>query len=687
MKHFIQISRVLAAKKLYLFVLVMLMSVGAMAGTKEVYSSYNEAQRHQLTFYYDDLRQLREAEGKITEIYDPVRNPDAERFKNYRTEVWFGMIDVSMKDAPLTSTRKMFYGLEEMLYIDQMYNLVTDEVNDMSCMFSGCKSLRELDLKKFNTANVTDMSRMFDCCYCLQSLILTSFNTTKVTNMSQMFSNCYSLRALNVWPFNIDKVWNMTGMFRECNNLSIIWCGNDWSTSAVLEESQEMFKGCIALVGEKGTSCDGVNSIDKICARPDGQNDLPGYFTITDIPKELNTKEVYTSFKNNTLTFYCDNKRLTRTLDGEITEIYDPVNNPDAVRFYRYYDKVKKAKIDVSMKDTLLTSTQSMFYSRYDDQEIRLMYLTEIQDLKNLITDKVTNMNSMFRGCSSFRSLDLRSLNTANVTDMSKMLYYCFNMRSVNLSSFNTANVTDMSEMFGYCQSLTSLDLHSFNTANVKNMGKMFFNCFALTSLDLSSFNTAKVTNMSAMFKSCGLKSIDLSLFNTANVTEMSEMFNDCSFLTSLDLHSFNTANVPDMSYMFSNCTRMKSIDLSSFNTANVTNMKNMFYNCSSLTTIYCNDDWSKIPTLKNSKDMFSGCTKIKGIQGTTYLEDKYDVTYARPDGGSGRPGYFTNTAEIYTSFEVPTGVMTYYYDDLRTRRKDICELYTPEKGNDMPTK
>ena len=34
----------------------------------------------------------------------------------------------------------------------------------MSCMFSECSSLKELNLNNFNTNNVTDMSSMFSGC-------------------------------------------------------------------------------------------------------------------------------------------------------------------------------------------------------------------------------------------------------------------------------------------------------------------------------------------------------------------------------------------------------------------------------------------------------------------------------------------------------------------------------------------
>ena len=60
----------------------------------------------------------------------------------------------------------------------------------MSCMFSGCSSLKELNLNNFNTNNVTDMICMFYGCSSLKELNLNNFNTNNVTNMSGMFSGC-----------------------------------------------------------------------------------------------------------------------------------------------------------------------------------------------------------------------------------------------------------------------------------------------------------------------------------------------------------------------------------------------------------------------------------------------------------------------------------------------------------------
>ena len=226
--------------------------------------------------------------------------------------------------------------------------------------------------------------------------------------------------------------------------------------------------------------------------------------------------KTYTEYdaSTQTLTYYYDGKYNIR--EGE-TELYDPIGNPDAVRFAGYSDKVTKAVIDPSMKDAPLTSMEGMFYGGMDPETFK------IYSLPNLTTIE-------------------------------------------GLENLNTFIATDMGSMFVMCSSLTSLDLSSFNTSNVTDMGGMFLGCNALQTVDVSSFDVTKVTNMSMMFGSCR-----------------------------------------------------------------------------ELTTICCNTDWRTSPALTNSYLMFSGCKKIVGDKGTTFIDDNNkDATYAHPDGGTSDPGYFS---------------------------------------------
>ena len=284
--------------------------------------------------------------------------------------------------------------------------------------------------------------------------------------------------------------------------------------------------------------------------------------------------------------------------------------------------KVYGYLVDSGLKDG--TDTTKSLYNLYIVSEVPIfaptycsglfsnfVKLIQINFNNNFNTSKVTNMASMFSGCSSLSSLDLSSFNTSNVTNVSFMFNGCSSLTSLNLNGFNTSKVTNMSNMFKNCSSLTNLDLNNFNTSKVTNMTSMFGVCESLTTLDLSSFNTSNVLNMSRMIPFCSsLTSLDLSGFNTSKVTDMSWMFDNCSSLTSLDLSNFNTSKVTNMSNMFSNCSSLTSLDLSSFNTSNVTNMARMFSKCSSLTILDLNG--FNTSNVTNMGEIFRDCKKLQ---------------------------------------------------------------------------
>ena len=57
-------------------------------------------------------------------------------------------------------------------------------------MFSGCSSLKELNISNFNTINVTTMQGMLYECSSLTELNLFNFNTNNAIDMQSMFYGC-----------------------------------------------------------------------------------------------------------------------------------------------------------------------------------------------------------------------------------------------------------------------------------------------------------------------------------------------------------------------------------------------------------------------------------------------------------------------------------------------------------------
>ena len=175
-------------------------------------------------------------------------------------------------------------------------------------------------------------------------------------------------------------------------------------------------------------------------------------------------------------------------------------------------------------------------YANYDSSWLFGLFgnLTEINNLQNLDTSYVINMNSMFYSNVQLAELDLSSFDTSNVTDMSYMFRLVSSLIELDLSSFDTSNVTDMSYMF-LGTALTELDLSSFDTSNVTDMSYMFYYMASLTELDLSSFDTSNVTDMNHMFYYMELlTNLNLSNFDTSNVTNTSFMFYSDALLTTI---------------------------------------------------------------------------------------------------------------------------------------------------------
>ena len=96
------------------------------------------------------------------------------------------------------------------------------------------------------------------------------------------------------------------------------------------------------------------------------------------------------------------------------------------------------------------------------------------------------------------------------LTSTAYWFYECSNLAAISgMENLKTDNVTDMCSMFWGCSGLTSLDLSDFRTDNVTGMYGMFSGCSGLTSLDVSGFKTDKVTDMNDMFNhSTAMKSL-----------------------------------------------------------------------------------------------------------------------------------------------------------------------------------
>ena len=517
------------------------------------------------------------------------------------------VFEASFANARPTTCYAWFKNFSELMKIEGIENLNTENVTSMAYMFSSCNKLAELDVTHFNTANVKNMEYMFECCKGLSSLDVTNFNTANVTNMlamfgrtsltsldvthfntanvkdmtsmfyacrgltsldvtnfntanvtsmRDMFCNCDKLTSLDVTNFNTAKVTDMGYMFCRCHNLKEIYVSDKFVTDAVTN-SYQMFAYCESLSGDIDWS---DKAVDKTYAKTDG-----GYFR-----DKAYDNRPWVKFADGTLAFRCGYKKTL----GE--NEYALNSGEEKPAWYTLHDDINLVVFEASFANARPTSCYAWFQNFEN--------LKQIEGIENL--------------------------NTANVTDMSNMFKNCSNLAKLDVTHFNTAKVTTMNSMFTRCSNLAELDLTHFNTANVTNMYEMFNGCSNLVKLDVTNFNTAKVTTMFGMF-------------------------NDCSNLTELDVTHFNTAKVTAMNGMFSGCSNLTELDLTHFNTENVTNMWIMFDGCSALTTIYVSDEFVITNITNKNYSLFYGCEKLKGA--IKYNEVKTNYRFANYT-----TGYFT---------------------------------------------
>ena len=330
-------------------------------------------------------------------------------------------------------------------------------------------------------------------------------------------------------------------------------------------------------------------------------------------------------------------------------------------------------------------------------------FLLSSVDLKNLSIPNVTDMSYMFRGCSSLTAVNLTGIDTSSVRYMHGMFTDCPSLKTIYvLNLFTTTNVEHSEDMFYGCSALVGelgteydgscLDKSRaridgglnepgyFTKKNTTTNWTQLGTCEWLIDDDglltvrpqnggetgsLSSWRSEEgpwyyqrlsiksavvepgvfASECQSMFYGCNLlTSVDISNLDITDVTDMSFMFVHCALLQSIKMPTQKPISVNSVNYMFDGCLSLKTIDLSGFNTASATDMRCMFYGCTSLETVYVSKMFTT-QSVEYSEDMFYGCPALMGESGTEYDINFINESRARIDGGSSKPGYFTEKA------------------------------------------
>jgi surface protein len=514
-----------------------------------------------------------------------------------------------------------------------------------------------------------------------------NLNTSNVTSMARTFYGCTGLKCLDLTAFNTQGVLHAEEMFRDCSNLSAIFVGDEWQLGPQ-GSGTDMFKGCLSLVGARGTIYD-ANNVGMSYAHLDAENN-PGYLSYPTY--------VVVSTDGKTLTYYYDLSRDAR--DGE--SYY--VTNAEPRNWAEHSGTITTVDFDASFASVHPVFTNGWFAD--------MPHLAEFSHIENLNTDKVRDMSRMFYGCSQLALLDLSSFNTERVTNMSSMFEGCSALVTVYVGDqWNCGTNTNTSRMFYGCTHIKGCKGTGYDASYVDyrrahidatdnpgyfsipayamyENGRLTFYCDQQKSrtgkkyylnMDgnapewVSDGTNANITHV--VFHS--------SFANARPVSTASWFDNMIRLATITDMKYLNTSQVTNMSGMFKKCMNLQAVDLTSFNTGSLQNTENMFYECSNLTTIYVSNDWDLIMNLSSSSSnkMFYGCVRLVGCAGTTFNYSKTNHEYAHIDEED-NPGYFS-VGEPYAELSTNGQTLTFYCDLQRSTRQG--NTYDLNTGDNLP--
>ncbi len=550
-----------------------------------------------------------------------------------------------------------FLNCSKLSTVTDLKYLNSSEAITMSNMFQGCSSLKSLDLSTLRADKVTTIGFMFCGCSSLTELNLKGLGSMPAmkNNISGLFSGCRSLKTIDMGDIRTTNVTMANRLFENCTRLRDLKLNYLGLFDKVSPKATNAFTGVTNLEVKAPTSY-GAKTRSNFTQNLGFVEGTHGF--VVD-ESEIVTEAIWTE-GNTTLTFA--RKRLYapgEKFNGQtVTAVW---SGDDVMRTSVNYgvapkwvatvkNKVTRVVFDDTFDDQPGTNNQyyPQSFGSWFDGCSKLVSVTGLQharseratlmtymfrgcsaltqlDMSEFKSTMTTNMSGMFEGCKSLKTLKLGGLYTARVISMTGMFKDCSSLTSLDLSNFSTAAVISMADMFSGCNKLTSLKLSNFSTSKVTNMSGMFRSCSALTSLDLSSFNTSKVTNMSYMFYQCkALTSIPTGNFDTSNVTDMSCMFYSCNALWKPDVKNFDTSRVTDMSLMFANCSAATSIDVSKFDTQQVTSMKMMFQACSSLTSLTLTS--FNTQKVESMLQMFYNCKNLKSLDLSSFNTSKVTV-------------------------------------------------------------
>ena len=156
--------------------------------------------------------------------------------------------------SQVTNISYMFQSCSKLETITGLSNFNMSKVNDIRYMFSGCSSLTTIDISSWDMSQVNDIDSIFSNCKALETITgLSNLDKSKVIRAHNMFSGCSSLKSLDLssWYFTPTSV--VYYMFQDCTSLETLDIRNFDMTNNTYPFN--IFDGCTSLYTIRLDNC------------------------------------------------------------------------------------------------------------------------------------------------------------------------------------------------------------------------------------------------------------------------------------------------------------------------------------------------------------------------------------------------------------------------------------------------
>jgi len=148
----------------------------------------------------------------------------------------------------------MFYGCEKLKILSNISKINTENLTNISYMFSYCISLKTIDISGFNLTKVIKMGYLFNSCKSLKEIKgIENLVNENVEEIQHLFCGCSVLEKICALNWNTKNVKNLNCSFKGCFSLKIIEGIENWNTSNIIE-MKNSFKNCYSLQDLSGIS-------------------------------------------------------------------------------------------------------------------------------------------------------------------------------------------------------------------------------------------------------------------------------------------------------------------------------------------------------------------------------------------------------------------------------------------------